>query len=134
MASALIAQGPARYTVFGGALLGSPSGFVGGAGLSFALTHNFTFDPSAAIGRAGHTGLFTLDGSFHYEFHPDDEAFIPYVLAGVGLAQWGSDTTGSALIGVGARIPLHNGLWIVPEVRAGGHGLSRFTIGISKSF
>jgi hypothetical protein len=134
MSGILSAQGPGRYTFFGGAVLGSPSGFVGGAGVSFGLTHNLTFDPSVAIGRSGHSGLFTLDGSFHYEFHPDDAAFVPYVLAGVGLAQWGSDTSGSALIGVGARIPLHHDMWIVPEVRAGAHGLGRFTIGISKSF
>lgn len=129
-----LAQGPVRYTIFGGALLGSPSGFAGGGGLTFAINHNVTFDPGIAVGRSGHTGLFTASGVFRYEFHPDDEAFIPYILGGVGLSQWGSATHGSAIVGLGARIPLHHGFWIVPEVRGADHGLARFTIGISKSF
>lgn len=128
------AQSPARYTFFGGALLGSPNGFAVGAGLTFAMNHNVSFDPSIAVGRSGHTGLFTADGVFRYEFHPDNEAIIPYVLGGVGLAQWGSSTHGSAIAGLGARIPIGHGTWIVPEVRAADHGLARFTIGISKSF
>jgi|SRR6185312_13199594 len=128
------AQGPARYTLFAGPLLGSPSGFSAGAGLNFAITHNVSFEPSAALGRTGHSGVFTLDGVFHYEFHPDDQAFIPYLLGGVGLAQWGSATHGSAIIGIGARFPIGHDVWIVPEVRAADHGLARFTIGFSKSF
>lgn len=128
------AQGPARYTIFGGALLGSPSGFVAGANLTFDINHNITFDPGIAGGRSGHTGLFTASGVFRYEFHLDDEAFVPYVLGGVGLSQFGSATHGSAIVGLGARFPLHHGFWIVPEVRGADHGLARFTIGISKSF
>lgn len=133
-ATGAAAQGPARYTVFGGALLGTPSGFGAGANLTFNLNHNVSFDPGLAVGRSGNTGLFTASGVFRYEFHVDDEALIPYLLGGVGLSQWGSTTHGSAIVGVGARIPLHHELWIVPEVRAGDHGLARFTIGISKSF
>ncbi|MGH9394580.1 MAG: hypothetical protein ACRD1E_10455 [Terriglobales bacterium] len=129
-----LAQGPVRYNFFGGALLGTPNGFTAGAGLTFALHHNISFDPTVAVGRSGHAGLFTLDGSFRYEFHPDDEAIIPYLLVGVGLAQWGSATHGSGIVGVGARFPIGHNTWIVPEVRGATHGLARFTIGISKSF
>ncbi|MGH9475048.1 MAG: hypothetical protein ACRD1C_01815 [Terriglobales bacterium] len=123
-----------RFDVFGGAILGSPTGFLGGGDLVFPINRNFSFVPSAAVGRSGHTGLFTLDGTFRYAFHPDDQAFVPYVLGGVGMAQWGSATHGSAIIGVGARFPVGHGVWIVPEVRAASHGLARFTIGFSKSF
>ncbi|MGH9481950.1 MAG: hypothetical protein ACRD1L_07625 [Terriglobales bacterium] len=129
-----MAQGPARYTFFGGALLGTPNGFGAGAGLTFALKDNFSFDPGVAVGRSGGSGLFTLDGVFRYEFHPDDEAFIPYLVGGVGLAQWGSATHGSGIVGIGARIPIGKHAWIVPEVRGATHGLARFTIGYSKSF
>lgn len=129
-----MAQAPARYTFFGGALLGTPNGFSAGAGLTFNINHNVSFDPTAAVGRSGSTGLFTLDGVFRYEFHVDDEAVIPYLLGGVGLAQWGSSTHGSGIVGVGARFPIGHRMWIVPEVRGATHGLARFTIGISKSF
>lgn len=129
-----LAQAPARYTFFGGALLGTPNGFTAGAGLTFAMNHNLSFDPSLAVGRSGHTGLLTVDGVFRYEFHPDDEAIIPYLLGGVGLAQWGSATHGSGIIGLGARIPIGHHTWIVPELRGATHGLARFTIGITKSF
>jgi hypothetical protein len=105
-----------------------------GAGLSFDINRNVGFEPTIAIGRSGHSALFTADGTFHYEFHPDDEAVIPYILGGVGLAQWGSATHGSGIVGAGALFPIGHHTWIVPEVRAGGHGLARFTIGISKSF
>lgn len=128
------AQSPVRYNLFGGALLGSPNGFSAGAGLNFAINRNVSFEPSVAFGRSGHTGLFTADGVFHYAFHVDDEAIIPYLLGGVGLAQWGSATHGSGIIGIGARIPLGHGTWLQPEVRGATHGLARFTIGISKSF
>jgi len=128
------AQSPVRYTFFGGALLGSPNGFAAGGALNFAINRNVSFEPSLALGRSGNEGLFTADGVFHYDFHLDDEAIIPYLLGGVGLAQWGSATHGSAIIGVGARIPLGHGTWLVPEVRGATHGLARFTIGISKSF
>ena len=127
-------QGPVRYTFFGGALLGTPNGFNAGAGLTFAINHSVSFDPSVTVGRSGSTGLFTADGVFRYEFHPDDQAIIPYLLGGVGLAQWGSTTHGSAIAGVGARIPIGHQVWIVPEIRGATHGLARFTIGISKSF
>lgn len=134
MAALGAAQGPARYTIFGGAVLGTPSGFEAGADLTFKINRNVSFDPGIAVGRSGHTGLFTASGVFRYEFHLDDEAFVPYLLGGVGLSQWGSSTHGSGIIGIGARFPLHHDLWVVPEVRAGDHGLARFTIGISKSF
>lgn len=129
-----LGQSPARYTFFGGALLGTPNGFTAGAGLTFNLSHNVSFEPTAAVGRSGHTGLFTVDGTFRYEFHPDDQAIIPYLLGGVGLAQWGSQTHGSGIIGVGARFPIGHHTWIEPEVRGATHGLARFTIGITKSF
>lgn len=128
------AQAPARYQIFAGPLLGSPSGFAAGAGLVFDINHEVSFVPTLAVGRTGHTGLLTVDGTFRYAFHPDDEAFIPYILGGVGLVQWGSATHGSAIAGVGMRIPLHHDTWIVPEIRAGSHGAARFTIGISKRF
>lgn len=124
----------ARYTFFGGALLGSPSGFGVGAGLNFPINRTVSFEPTVAVGRSGHTGLFTADGVFHFAFHPDDEAVIPYLLGGVGVVQWGSATHGSAIGGVGARFPIGRGTWIVPELRFADHGLARFTIGISKSF
>ncbi|MGH9467751.1 MAG: hypothetical protein ACRD1Y_10390 [Terriglobales bacterium] len=129
-----LGQGTVRYNVFGGALLGSPSGFSAGGALIFPINRHVSFVPSAAFGRSGNTGLFTLDGTFRYAFHPDDEAFIPYILGGVGLSQWGSSTHGSAIAGGGVRFPIGHGAWIVPEVRAGEHGLARFTIGFSKSF
>ena len=128
-----LAQSP-RYTLFGGALLGSPSGFTVGGGLDFAIAHNVSFDPSIAGGRTGSAGVFTAQGVFDYSFHPDDEAFIPYILGGVGLAEVGSVTHGSVIAGVGVRFPIGNGEWIVPEVQVGDHGLGRFTIGFSKSF
>src|SRR6185437_10163971 len=103
-----MAQAPARYTFFGGALLGTPNGFSAGAGLTFNINRNVSFDPTAAVGRSGHTGLFTLGG--------------------VGLAQWGSSTHGSGIAGVGARFPIGHHAWIVPEVRGATHGLARFTI------
>ncbi|MGH9474567.1 MAG: hypothetical protein ACRD1M_17695 [Terriglobales bacterium] len=127
-------QAPVRYTFLGGALLGTPSGFAVGAGLTFNINRNVSFDPGIAVGRSGDTGLFTASGVFRYEFHPDNEAVIPYILGGVGLSQWGSATHGSAIGGVGARFPIGHGTWIVPEVRLADHGLARFTIGISKSF
>lgn len=127
-------QAPVRYTFLGGAMLGTPNGFSAGAGLTFAINHNVTFDPGFAVGRSGNTGMFTVSGVFRYEFHPDDEAIIPYLLGGVGLAQWGSTTHGSGIAGVGARIPIGHQVWIVPEVRGATHGLARFTIGFSKSF
>ena len=130
----LPAWGQSRYTVFAGALLGSPSGFAVGAGVNFPINHTVSFEPSVAVGRSGHQGLFTADGVFHFTLHPDDEAFTPYLLGGVGLAQWGSATHGSVIGGVGAYIPIGHGVWITPEVRAGERGLARFTIGISKSF
>ncbi|MGH9412514.1 MAG: hypothetical protein ACRD0Y_02130 [Terriglobales bacterium] len=129
-----LAQRPARYNIFGGALLGSPSGFAAGGELIFPINRHVSFVPSAALGRSGHTGLFTLDGTFRYAFHLDDEAFIPYLLGGVGLSQWGSATHGSGIIGAGVRFPIGHEMWIVPEVRAADHGLARFTIGFSKSF
>ncbi|MGH9487243.1 MAG: hypothetical protein ACRD04_06580 [Terriglobales bacterium] len=129
-----LARAQARYDIYGGAILGSPSGFLGGGELIFPINRHISFVPDVAVGRSGHTGLFTLDGTFRYAFHPDDEAFIPYLLGGVGMSQWGTSTHGSAIVGLGARFPIGNGVWIVPEVRAGTHGLARFTIGISKSF
>ncbi len=134
LCSAGLAQKPVRYNFFGGALLGTPNGFTAGAGLTFAINRNVTFDPTIAVGRSGSAGLFTADGVFHYEFHPDNEVIIPYILGGVGLAQWGSATHGSAIVGAGARIPIGHGIWITPEVRGATHGLARFTIGITKSF
>lgn len=129
-----LASAQARFDVFGGAVLGSPSGFLAGGDLIFPINHNVSFVPSAAVGRSGDTGLFTLDGTFRYAFHLDDEAFVPYILGGVGMSQWGSTTHGSGIIGVGVRFPVGHGVWIVPEVRAADHGLARFTIGFSKSF
>lgn len=129
-----LSQAPARYTFLGGALLGTPNGFAVGAGLTFNINRNVSFDPGLAVGRSGHTGLFTASGVFRYEFHPDDEAVIPYLLGGVGLAQWASATHGSAIGGLGARFPIGHHVWIVPEVRFATHGLARFTIGLSKSF
>lgn len=127
------AQSP-RYTLFGGALLGAPNGFTLGVGLALPINRNVSFEPSVAGGRSGHAGLFTADGVFTYAFHLDDEAFVPYILGGVGLAQWGSASHGSAIAGFGVRFPIGNDAWITPEVRAGSHGLARFTIGYSKSF
>ncbi|MGN6592912.1 MAG: hypothetical protein ACTHJX_08440 [Terriglobales bacterium] len=129
-----LAQQPSRYTFFGGALLGSPNGFAAGAGLTFDINRNVSFDPQFSLGRSGHAGLFTLSGVFRYEFHVDDEAVVPYLLGGIGLAQWDSSTHGSAIAGVGARFPIGHHTWIVPEVRAATHGLARVSIGISKSF
>lgn len=134
LCSAGLAQRPVRYTFFGGALLGTPNGFSAGAGLTFAINRNVTFEPTIAAGRSGNTGLFTADGVFHYEFHPDNEVIIPYILGGVGLSQWGSSTHGSGIVGLGARIPIGHDAWITPEVRGATHGLARFTIGFTKSF
>ena len=122
------------FTFFGGALLGSPSGFGGGVGLGIPLTTNASFEPTVALGRSGHSNVFTLDGSFVYNFHLPDSGIVPYVLGGVGLAQWGGSTHGSPIIGIGARFPLGGDTWIRPEIRAADHGLSRFTIGITKTF
>lgn len=129
-----MAQQPSRYTFFGGALPGSPSGFAAGAGLTFDLNRNLSFDPGFSLGRSGNAGLLTLSGVFRYDFHVDDEAVIPYLLGGVGMAQWGSATHGSAIGGLGARFPIGHHTWIVPEVRLATHGLARISIGFSKSF
>lgn len=126
--------GDGSFTFFGGALLGSPSGFVAGVGLGLPVTTNVSFEPTLSLGRSGHSNVFTLDGSFLYNFHLSDSGVVPYVLGGVGLAQWGSSTHGSPIIGIGARFPIGGDTWIRPEIRAGDHGLGRFTIGISKSF
>lgn len=128
------AQRANNWTLFGGALLSSPSGFVIGGGLGLHLTPNVSFEPTLAIGRKGGEGVFTLDGSFSYIFHLSDTRIRPYVLGGVGLAQIGGTTHGSPIAGFGAYFPLENGFFIRPEVRIAGDGLSRFTIGISKSF
>ncbi len=130
------AQGPGEgsITFFGGALFGEPSGFAAGVGLGLPVTGNVGFEPTVALGRSGHSNVFTLDGSFLYNFHLSDTRVVPYVLGGVGLAQWGGSTHGSPIVGIGIRLPLGGGTWIRPEIRAGDHGLGRFTIGISKSF
>lgn len=128
------AQNVGSVTFFGGALLGSPTGFAGGAGLGLNVTHNITFEPTFAIGRAGHENVFTLDGSFLYNFHLQDGEPTPYILGGVGMSQYGGATHGSPLIGAGVRFPLHNGWQLRPEVRVGTHGLSRFTIGLTRTF
>ncbi len=133
-AGSLRAQDPGTYTFFGGALLGSPSGFAVGAGLGFDLTHNVTFEPTVALGRTGNDNMFSLDGSFLYNFHLSDTGIVPYVLGGVGLAQFGNETHGSPILGFGARFPLHNGWQLRPEVRFADHGLARFTFGLSHSF
>ncbi len=130
-----LAQHANNWTLFGGALLSSPSGFVLGGGLGLHVTPNVYFEPTLALGRKDSHGLFSLDGSFEYVFHLSDTRIRPYVLGGVGLAQIGGDTHGSPIIGVGAFFPLASGgISIRPEVRVAGDGLSRFTIGISKSF
>lgn len=126
--------GEGSITFFGGALFGEPSGFAGGVGLGLPVTGNVSFEPTIALGRSGHSNVFTLDGSFLYNFHLSGSHVVPYVLGGVGLAQWGGSTHGSPIIGMGIRFPLGNDTWIRPEIRAGDHGLGRFTIGISKSF
>ena len=126
--------GDGEVTFFGGALLGSPSGFVAGAGLGFGLTPHVSFEPTVALGRSGHSNVFTLDGSFLYNFRIPDSRISSYVLGGVGLAQWGGSTHGSPIIGAGLRFPIGEGAYIRPELRFGDHGLGRFTIGLSKSF
>jgi hypothetical protein len=127
-------QSTGNWTLFGGALLGSPSGFAAGAGVGFHLTPHVDFEPTIAFGRKAGAGLFSLDGSFLYNFHLSSTRVVPYVLGGVGLAEFGGTTHGSPIVGFGARSPLHHGFYIRPEVRLAGNGLSRFTIGISKSF
>ncbi len=127
------AQHPNNWTLFGGALF-SPSGFEMGGGLGMGITNNVFFEPTIAFGRAGSEGVFSLDGSFEYVFHLSDTRVRPYALGGVGLAQFGGKTHGSPIVGFGAFFPLSGGFSIRPEVRIAGDGLSRFTIGISKSF
>lgn len=134
LASPAAAQSARRVSFFGGALFTDSSGFAGGVGLGLGLTRNVVFEPTFAVGRSGHSNLFTLDGSFAYEFHPDDEAFVPYLLAGVGMSQFGSSTHGSGIVGGGIRFPIGHNEWIQPEVRAGAHGLGRFTIAFTKTF
>lgn len=130
----LHAQNQTTANFFGGAILGTPSGFAGGVGLGLPVTSNVTFEPSFAVGHTGHVNVFTLDGVFDYNFHLRDEKPVPYVLGGVGLAQYDSTTHGSPLIGAGVRFPVANGWQIRPEIRWGTHGLSRFTIGFTKTF
>lgn len=127
-------QSTGNWTLFGGALLSNPSGFVVGGGLGLNLTRHVDFEPTIAFGRKGGNGVFTLDGSFLYNFHLSNTRIVPYVLGGVGLAEIGGITHGSPIVGFGARFPLHDGFYVRPEVRIAGDGLSRFTIGISKSF
>lgn len=128
------AQNVRSYTLFGGALLGSPNGFGAGAGLGIGVTQNITFEPTILFGRQGGAGVFTVDGSFLYHFHLSDSRLAPYILGGVGLAQYEGSTHGSPIIGAGIAFPLHDGWQVRPEVRVGTHGLSRFTIGLTKTF
>ncbi|MGH9540539.1 MAG: hypothetical protein ACRD2H_01490 [Terriglobales bacterium] len=128
------AQNVSTATFFGGAILGDPSGFQGGAGLGFGITHNVSFEPSFAIGRTGGVNVFTLDGVFDYNFHLQHGQPIPYILGGVGLAQYANSTHGSPIVGGGVRFPISDGWQIRPEIRWGTHGLSRFTIGLTKTF
>lgn len=134
LALPLQAQNVGSVTFFGGAVLGTPSGFEGGAGLGLNVTRNVTFEPTFAVGHTGDFNVFTLDGSFLYNFRLQHGQPIPYILGGVGLAQFGGDTHGSPLIGAGIRFPISNGWQIRPEIRWGTHGLSRFTIGLTKTF
>lgn len=129
-----MAQEVRSYSLFGGALLGSPNGFGAGAGLGIGVTRNITFEPTVLFGRQGGSGVFTLDGSFLYHFHLSDTRVVPYILGGVGLAQYAGSTHGSPIIGGGVAFPLHDGWQVRPEVRVGTHGLSRFTIGLTKTF
>jgi hypothetical protein len=126
--------GANSVTFFGGALFGDGNGFGVGAEVSFPLTNNVDFEPSLLIGRIGDNSMFSLDGSFLYNFRIRDSKIVPYVLGGVGLAQFGSATHGSPIIGAGARFPLNGSTEIRPEIRAGTAGLARFTIGITKRF
>jgi hypothetical protein len=129
-----VAQNVHSATFFGGALLGSPNGFGAGAGLGISLTRNVSFEPTFLFGRQGGDGVFTLDGSFLYHFHLSDSRLVPYLLGGVGLAEYDGHTHGSPIIGGGIAFPVDNGWQIRPEVRIGTHGLSRFTIGLTKTF
>lgn len=128
------AQSVRSFSFFGGALLGSPNGFGAGAGLGIGITRNVSFEPTILFGRQGGSGVFTLDGSFLYHFHLRDSRISPYLLGGVGLAEYDDSTHGSPLIGAGVAFPLSDGWQIRPEVRVGTHALSRFTIGLTKTF
>ncbi|MGH9534649.1 MAG: hypothetical protein ACRD2E_07300 [Terriglobales bacterium] len=128
------AQNVQSVTFFGGALLGSPNGFGAGAGLGISVTHNVSFQPTFLVGRQGGVGIFTLDGSFLYHFHISNSRLVPYLLGGVGLAEYGNSTHGSPIVGGGIEFPVRDGWQIRPEVRLATHGLSRFSIGLTKTF
>lgn len=123
-----------RYSIFAADLFGSPNGFGLGGSVALALPSDFLIEPSLVIGRRQGQAIFTADGAFLYEFHPDDEVIIPYLLGGIGMAQYGGNTYGGVLAGFGARIPVHHQTWVQLELRAGRHGLGRFTLGLSKNF